>query len=423
MGKKHLLILAILGTVSLTMSAALTPQTNTLDCQQGGLIDSGEDEFGTFFVYIPNARHPDTRILALIHGTPAANKTAVETAQYYLENWCNFAHENNFALIAPAFDQENFSSRKGDIEGAHTGYRGLFGREISADAWVLKLVRRYQQEWGIENDTFYLYGHSAGGQFVGRFLVMHPGEVAGAVITAAATYPQPDPSLAWPFGMGTLHTEIQWDQNTTQKVAVTPDEQKWLAATRVPLTVIVGLNDTAQQPQRPGQQGTNRITIGRNWVQAMSAFAEQRGRECLFEFETIPGKGHSMSGLLPYSQAAMIQKQLMLSRKVFNQEMRMDLSLKLDTRAVCTGEEEYLLQGEQPGSCGEIPAPAAPAHVAANLGSVETIISPPDTTSHVECSAVERASLGIPKGLIRYATGIEDVENPIADLEHALNIY
>ena len=60
------------------------------------------------------------------------------------------------------------------------------------------------------------------------------------------------------------------------------------------------------------------------------------------------------------------------------------------------------------------------AHAAANLGAVETIVGPPATTSHVECTAVERAALGIPESLIRYSTGIENTEDLIADLEQAL---
>jgi cystathionine gamma-synthase len=63
------------------------------------------------------------------------------------------------------------------------------------------------------------------------------------------------------------------------------------------------------------------------------------------------------------------------------------------------------------------------AHAAANLGAVETIVGPPATTSHVECSQEERAQLGIPEGLIRYSTGIEDVEDLISDLKHALKIF
>ena len=60
------------------------------------------------------------------------------------------------------------------------------------------------------------------------------------------------------------------------------------------------------------------------------------------------------------------------------------------------------------------------AHMAANLGCVETVVGPPVVTSHVECSAAERAAAGIPEGLVRYSTGIEDVEDLLADLEQAL---
>ena len=62
------------------------------------------------------------------------------------------------------------------------------------------------------------------------------------------------------------------------------------------------------------------------------------------------------------------------------------------------------------------------AHRAANLGAVETIAGPPATTSHVECTAEERAALGIPEGLIRYSVGIEDADDLIADLAQAFTV-
>ncbi len=60
------------------------------------------------------------------------------------------------------------------------------------------------------------------------------------------------------------------------------------------------------------------------------------------------------------------------------------------------------------------------AHLAANLGAVETIIGPPATTSHVECTLEERRAMGIPESLIRYSTGIENVDDLIADMNQAL---
>ena len=60
------------------------------------------------------------------------------------------------------------------------------------------------------------------------------------------------------------------------------------------------------------------------------------------------------------------------------------------------------------------------AHLAANLGAVETVVGPPATTSHVECTREEREAMGIPETLIRYSVGIEDTDDLIADLQQAL---
>jgi len=273
-----------------------------------GQLTRAEDEFGTFFTYVPATLPDNPEILVVIHGTPLKDQTEEWNAEYYATNWMDFAEAQGFVLLVPAFTQEDFSSRLGDL--ALSGYRGLFGREIGADEWVLRLVRGHQQQLGSTNEQFYLYGHSAGGQFMARFLVTHPESVKQAVITAAATYPQPTSEVAWPFGMGELHTDIVWDDGTVRQVDVMPDEEKWLAATQVPLAVIVGLDDDAALPAEllPGQKGSNRLFIAKNWILDMAAFAEANGLTSHFTLDIIAGKGHTMSGLLAFSQEALISE-------------------------------------------------------------------------------------------------------------------
>jgi hypothetical protein len=117
-----------------------------------------------------------------------------------------------------------------------------------------------------------------------------------------------DAEVAWPFGLGELNAEVEWDTDTSTRVDIVPDRQKWLAASQAPLTVIVGLEDTAELPLGyvPGQKGRDQVTIAQSWVADMAAFAEENGLESRFEIDIIPGVGHSMSGLLPYSQEALI---------------------------------------------------------------------------------------------------------------------
>lgn len=83
------------------------------------------------------------------------------------------------------------------------------------------------------------------------------------------------------------------------------------------------------------------------------------------------------------------------------------------------GTLSFSLTGGMP-AVGAVIAGLTLAHAAANLGAVETIVGPPATTSHVECTAQERAALGIPEGLIRYSAGIEDPGDLVAALDRAL---
>ncbi len=59
-------------------------------------------------------------------------------------------------------------------------------------------------------------------------------------------------------------------------------------------------------------------------------------------------------------------------------------------------------------------------HRAASLGSVSTLVGIPSTTSHVELNAEQRRRTGIPETLIRYSTGIENIEDLLQDLSQAL---
>jgi cystathionine gamma-synthase len=58
--------------------------------------------------------------------------------------------------------------------------------------------------------------------------------------------------------------------------------------------------------------------------------------------------------------------------------------------------------------------------MAATLGSVETMVGTPSTTSHVECTIEERKTLGIPNNLVRCSVGLEPIDDIIADFEQAL---
>ena len=60
------------------------------------------------------------------------------------------------------------------------------------------------------------------------------------------------------------------------------------------------------------------------------------------------------------------------------------------------------------------------ATLAVSLGGVETLIEHPASMTHAGMSSENREAAGIGDGLVRYAVGIEDLEDLIADLKQAL---
>lgn len=59
--------------------------------------------------------------------------------------------------------------------------------------------------------------------------------------------------------------------------------------------------------------------------------------------------------------------------------------------------------------------------ISSNLGDTRTIITHPATTTHSKLSPEERKLSGITEGLVRVSTGLEHIEDLIADFEQAIN--
>ena len=85
------------------------------------------------------------------------------------------------------------------------------------------------------------------------------------------------------------------------------------------------------------------------------------------------------------------------------------------------GMLSFILKEDTFKAVGTVLANLKYAHSAANLGAVETIVGPPATTSHVECTREERLKMGIPESLIRYSAGIENIADLMDDLDNALS--
>ena len=60
--------------------------------------------------------------------------------------------------------------------------------------------------------------------------------------------------------------------------------------------------------------------------------------------------------------------------------------------------------------------------LAPSLGGVESLVSIPVLTSHLTLAPEERQKIGVTEQMIRLSVGIENADDLIADLEHALQV-
>jgi len=266
---------------------------------QTGEVVQRNNQYGGYYQYLPTSLSPASDIIVIVHGTPGANETALQVASVFIRRWVDLAEEKSAILVAPAFDQRNFASK----EGGFGGYRGLFGREIGADEFVHSILDDFDEILSPFDGRFFLYGHSAGGQFVNRYVVSHPDRIKAAVISAAGRFTYPNSNVEWPYGMTPIQRVIEWtDPGHNTHVDITRDRAGWLQAAQLPMTVVVGDRDTDLQPQRPGHTGRTRIEFAQNWVNEMNSFANANGKVGVVRYVLVPGVGHDSRGLTPVCQ-------------------------------------------------------------------------------------------------------------------------
>jgi pimeloyl-ACP methyl ester carboxylesterase len=270
---------------------------------EAGMILPKQMPHGSYLQYIP--RRPPLGIIVVVHGTPGENERALDVAHKFIRGWVALAEQKRAIVLAPAFDQDNFGGR----EGPGGGYRGLFGRKIGADEFVNQIVEQYRVLFPSSNGKFMLYGHSAGGQFVSRYLVKHPDRIIAAVISAAGTFAFPNPNWPWTDGMARLTRKIRWGPTDAESpFDFQPDPRGWLKAATLPVTVVVGSQDVEASKPSPSQKGNNHVERAQHWVEDMNALARREGRMGNVQLVIVPGVGHSSSRLRPVCQTALWRK-------------------------------------------------------------------------------------------------------------------
>lgn len=236
------------------------------------------------FTYRPKAFSSTSPVLIVIHG----NRRNADT---YRDQWIDQAEKYNALLLAP-----QFSRRNGFPQDSHFNMGNVFTMNkqdsiLAANPendWAFSLIDpvfEYAKKLTASKASeYYIYGHSAGSQFVHRFLYFKPdARVRAAACANAGWYTMPDFSQLYPYGL--------------KATSCTRQNLQKLYARRV--AVCLGENDTvttAENLRRTPEammQGKFRLERGLNFFRAHQHMAAKLQVPFNWSLITVPGARHS----------------------------------------------------------------------------------------------------------------------------------
>jgi len=236
------------------------------------------------FVTKPLHLEPDRPIVFVMHGM---NRNADD----YRDQWNELAKEHDFLLVVPEFNERNFPG----VEAYNLG--NVFDRNdniVSKSRWSYSAIEpifdEVRRRFSMTTPRYSLYGHSAGSQFVHRFIFHVPGARVSQVVSAnAGWYMMPDFEEDYPYGL--------------RRSAVTRDNLA--AALQLPVTILLGEedNDTEHPSLRRSPeamaQGDHRLERGFSFYSTAKAYAERKSIPFNWQLVTVPGADHDNSLMAP----------------------------------------------------------------------------------------------------------------------------
>ena len=215
-------------------------------------------------------------------------------ARSYLKSARDLADRGCFVVYAPLFDEKRFPNWS-----YHRGGLVHDGKLLPEDSWTTEIVRDLvdwaQAQEGRPDAATFLFGHSAGGQFLSRVAAYDlPVDVERIVIANPSTYVLPTAEENAPYGYGGL-PEAQADA--------------WMRAyLAAPITIYLGSADTGGKDltmtDEAVRQGDNRLDRGRQTYEAARDAAARRGWPFNWQLVQADDVGHSARGMLTAAEMA-----------------------------------------------------------------------------------------------------------------------
>ncbi len=234
----------------------------------------------TVWYYRPQKLRKDSPILFVMHGVN-------RDAQRYCNNWTNYAQEHNCLLLCPEFNATNFPTRSYQLGNMYDESNN----PIPESKWTFTTIEHlfdYVRTLTANVSTsYYIYGHSAGAQFVHRLVLFVPrARYRRAIAANAGWYTLPSYSdHKFPYGLRS--------SNLSESNLATSFGRDFV--------LLLGEEDLnardaeLRQTKNAEEQGPTRFARGQNFFRAAKTRATELNAPFGWQLQTVPGAHHSDS--------------------------------------------------------------------------------------------------------------------------------
>ncbi|MBL9081107.1 MAG: CapA family protein [Planctomycetales bacterium] len=249
--------------------------------------------------YAPEQGVEAAPVLFVMHGVN-------RDADRYRNEWLPHAQKHGVLLIVPEFSAAAFPGEQKYNQGNVLDATGKpTPPEELTFTFIEPIFDEVTKVFGNRSSHYQIYGHSAGAQFVHRFLYLMPeARVKQAVAANAGFWTEPDGAISYPYGM----------QDSGLDAAA---EKAMLAK---PLIVLLGTEDidsndvNLRRTPEAMKQGPHRFARGKHFFETGRRRAAELRTPFGWRLCTAPGVPHKNSGMAPYAMRQLFGPPVVASR-------------------------------------------------------------------------------------------------------------
>ena len=291
---KHFKIFVLLAVISLLCSCTSSSSENKKNGKNSLFLKGAgkvqykceapfEGKEIDIYYYIPDGNIEEMPVQIVMHGVN-------RNADGYRDNWITYAKQYGFIVLVPHFTAEMFPEIDYQ-QGAVLDTNGnINSKEKVTYNLVGKVFNFFLEKSTSKATSCNIYGHSAGSQFVHRFMLYSETPFINKAVAAnAGWYTFPIETIAFPYGAGETMSKMQLNKAEYYKKN---------------MIVLLGDADTLRtsnlrQTPEADAQGLNRLDRGNTFFNYCKNDAEQSNMEFNWSLQYVKDAKHSDKLMAP----------------------------------------------------------------------------------------------------------------------------